>query len=161
MAFVIYEGRVCLWRGGAVEAMAEKDLYIPGYHLAPGESPSSSRTAGRHHVSSTDSHHASHLSPAFSATSSRVVTSPGSPTTLQCFVVAEPLPKVQWFHDGVECVDGEKFRTLNESSSWFLVVKDVGAGGEYRAVASNMHGSEEFTIHVTVLNPLPPQSMWL
>ena len=139
--------------------MAE-DLYVPEYHLAPGESPSQAEIARRgcHVATSHQSDDPGPLPPTFTSARPGVVTSPGSPTTLQCFIKANPLPKVQWFHNGVECTDQGKYCFLTKASSWCLLVEDIGSddGGEYRIVASNMHGIKEFTFHVTLLDPLPP-----
>ncbi len=134
--------------------------FVPEYHFTPGESPTA---ATRHHgtsigLDSSQPTHHRNLPPTFTAVSPGVVTSPGSPTTLQCFIKAEPPPTVQWFHNGVECVGGTKYLILKELPSWCLFIEDTSSddGGDYRVLASNLHGSKEFTFHVTVLKPLPP-----
>ena len=139
----------------------EENLFLPEYHFTPGESPSQAEAVRGHHPTglySSQTNSSQLLSPTFTGTSPGVVTSSGSPTTLQCFIKADPPPTVQWFHNGVECVDAKKFCALKESSTWCLLVEDTGSddGGDYRVLASNLHGSQEFMFHVTVLKPLPP-----
>lgn len=137
--------------------MAGIEEFVPEYHYTPGVSPGSADASRRRQVVRTAAFGQA-LAPTFSGCSHSVVTSSGSPTTLQCFIEADPSPTVQWFHNREECTDANKFCMLRDGSWWCLFVKDTNIDdcGHYRVLASNLHGSQDFTFLVTVLNPLPP-----
>ena len=81
-----------------------------------------------------------------------IYTSVGPPTTLSIEVGGKPLPEVQWFKDGNPTVH----RTLADGSL-YIEKTSVSDAGTYTARVTNAAGKSEESIHVTVVEPSPPE----
>lgn len=76
----------------------------------------------------------------------------GSEAKLQCTVVAEPKPDIQWFKKGVLIKESRRVKLVTDGQSVSLTVKETRSGdeGEYKCVATNELGSASCAATLTV-----------
>ena len=81
-----------------------------------------------------------------------IYTSVGPPTTLSIEVGGKPLPEVQWFKD-----DNPTVHRMLADGSLYIEKTSVSDAGTYTARVTNAAGKSEESIHVTVVEPSPPE----
>ena len=64
----------------------------------------------------------------------------------------KPLPEVQWFKD-----DNPVVHRVLSDGSLYIEKTSIGDGGKYTARVTNAAGKSEESIHVTVIEPSPPE----
>ena len=76
----------------------------------------------------------------------------GNDAKLQCTVVADPEPNVEWFKNGVRVKENRRIELDSDGGAISLTIKETRTGdqGEYKCVATNDSGSESCVGSLTV-----------
>lgn len=76
----------------------------------------------------------------------------GSEAKLQCTVVAEPKPDIEWFKKGVRIKENRRVKLESDGQTVSLTIKETRSGddGEYKCVATNELGSASCAASMTI-----------
>jgi len=90
--------------------------------------------------------------PVFSDPLQPVEVKEGSEAKLQCTVVAEPRPDIEWFKKGVRIKENRRLKLESDGQTVSLTIKETRSGddGEYKCVATNELGSASCAAVMTV-----------
>ena len=76
----------------------------------------------------------------------------GNEAKLQCTVMAEPKPNIEWFKKGIRLKENRRVKFESDGHTISLTIKDTRSGdtGEYKCVATNDLGSAPCAATLTV-----------
>lgn len=85
-----------------------------------------------------------------------------------CRCVGDPVPDIKWYHgkEETELLNGGRYKVSieNDQQIYYIVKLEItnvitGDRGEYRAIASNLHGSGVATIYLNFEGGNKPKSV--